>query len=338
VDAIKRSQQALHQRQELASLENAFQEEQFSQLKTAYLQRVRWPALVILGLILFHLLLSYLVFPRFSKGEGLFMSRRLLRYALVFVGVCVVATSLFDDLSMVAATLGIVSAALVIALQDVCTSVAGWAVIMLGGKLGIGDRIEVDGTRGDVLDIQLLRTTMLEINGWLGLDQPTGRVIVIPNNFIFKNKVFNFSHGHPYIWGKVDLTVTFATPVASAMLLFQRVLEEETKEQFADARRAAAKMQRRYGVADADYVPIIYTQIADSGVTLSLFFVSHYRDFPATRNRLNRRLVAELERHHHIQLAYTTLSVLASSPGAVGPSAVLGADYTTPPFPPPKQG
>ena len=89
-------------------------------------------------------------------------------------------------------------------------------------------------------------------------------------------------------------------------------------------------MERRYGVTDADYQPKIHTRLADSGVTLSLFFVSHYRHASTVRNRINRRLIAELERRREIQLAYTTMSVL-TSPAADGPSAVLGPDPDQPP-------
>ncbi|HWA08571.1 MAG TPA: mechanosensitive ion channel domain-containing protein [Opitutaceae bacterium] len=334
VEAIRRAQQVVHTRQDLATLEAAFQEEQFQSLQSAMLRRLRWPGLALLGLLGLQVLTSRAVLPIFYKKESLFLARRLVRYVLIALIVLVLTGFLFDDLSVVVTMLGVVSAALVISLQDACTSFFGWFVIMGGGKLRIGDRLEVDGTRGDVIDIQLLRTTLVEINGWLGLDQPTGRIILLPNNFIFKHKVFNFTHGHPFIWGKVDVTVTFATPVASAMLLFQRVLEEETREEFAAARQAGATMQERYGVEDADYRPKIYTHIADSGVTLSLFFVAHYRHFSATRNRINRRLVAELETHRHIQLAYTTLHIFnePKSAGEAAPSAVLGPDVTTPPY------
>jgi hypothetical protein len=65
-------------------------------------------------------------------------------------------------------------------------------------------------------------------------------------------------------------------------------------------------------------------------VTLSLFYVSNYRQTSAVRNRLNRRLIAELENHREIQLAYTTMSVLTSQASA-GPSAVLGSETDQPP-------
>ncbi|MDB6092676.1 MAG: Transporter, small conductance mechanosensitive ion channel (MscS) family [Verrucomicrobia bacterium] len=334
VEAIKRSQQALQTRRELTELEVGWQDEQLENIRATWLQRLRWPGLTLLCLVGFQVITSRGLLPLVYKKESLFLSRRIVRYLLTAIAAAILVGFLFDDLSTVATMLGVVSAALVISLQDVCTSVFGWFVIMAGAKLRIGDRLEVDGMRGDVIDNQLLRTTLVEVNGWLGLDQPTGRVILIPNNFVFKSKVFNFSHGHPFIWGKVDLTVTFATPVASALVLFQRVLEEETREEFAEARRAGALMEERYGVEDANYEPRIYTRIADSGVTLSLFFVTHYRHESATRNRLNRRLVAELETHRHIQLAYTTLHIRNEhAPSNNSPSATLGPAMTSPPFP-----
>lgn len=336
LEAVRRSQQTLRVRQELTGLEVALQDEQLRSIEAEWMRRLRWPVLALLALLGLQVVISRALLPLIYRNESLFLSRRIVRYLLTAVAIAVLIGFLIDDLSGVVTMLGVVSAGLVISLQDVCTSVFGWFVIMAGGKLRIGDRLEVEGTRGDIIDIQLLRTTLLEINGWLGLDQPTGRVILLPNNFVFKSKVFNFTHGHPFIWGKVDVTVTFSTPVASALLVFQRVLEEETREEFAEARRAGVLMQRLYGVEDANYQPKIYTRITESGVTLSLFFVAHYRHESATRNRINRRLVAELETHAHIRLAYNTLHIRNEPvPTSGGPSATLGPELTTPPFPVP---
>jgi small-conductance mechanosensitive channel len=337
VEALRRSLQFLRTRQDLAGLEASLQEDRYQAIKSAWLRRLRWPGLALLGLVGFQVVCSRALLPLVYRNESLFLARRLVRYLITAVAILVVFGFVVGDLSGVVTMLGVVSAGLVISLQDVCTSVFGWFVIMAGGKLHIGDRLEVEGIRGDIIDIQLLRTTLVEINGWLGLDQPTGRVILLPNNFVFKSKVFNFTHGHPYIWGKIDLTVTFSTPIASALVLFQRVLEEETRAEFVAARQAGALMQSMYGVEDANYQPRISTHIAESGVTLSLLYVTHYRHESATRNRINRRLVAELERHGHIRLAFSTLHIINEhAPHADGPSAVLGPDLTSPPFPAPR--
>ena len=332
VETIKRRLAAVRLHQEMIALESASLTAQFETAKEAYFRRLRWPLAAFGTLIALYILLSHLILPMMCRRDNLMLIRRLVRYLHFLVAVGVLAGFLFQDLAMVGTTVGVASAALVISLQDVCTSMFAWFVIMLGGKFRIGDRLEIDGTRGDVLDIELFRTTMLEVNGWLGTDQPTGRVITIPNNHIFKTKVFNFTHGHPFIWNKVDVTITYSTPVATALTLFGRVLEEETRDQFAAAQKAAAAMQKRYGVEDAVYKPKIHSQISEDGVTLSLFYVSHYRESSATRNRINRRLVAELETHPAIQLAYKTMHVIREDAVHGGPAARLGSDLTSPPF------
>ncbi len=330
VDALRQTRALLETQAKLTDAGHRFIEDQFRSLWLAYLRRLGFPVAVAAVLLLVYLAISRLVLPRRYHREELFLARRLGRYGTVLVAVVVAAVFLIEDITTLATTLGLVSAALVISMQDVCASFFAWFVIMLGRKFTIGDRLEIDGVKGDVLDIQLLRTTLVEVNAWLGADQPTGRIIVIPNNLVFKTKVFNYSHGHPFIWSKIELTVTYATPVAAALALFKQALEEETREEFATARRAATTLERRYGVTDAEYEPKVHTRIADSGITLSLFYVTHYRQASAVRNRINRRLIAEIERHPQIQLAYTTMSVL-TSPAPVGPSAVLGVETEEPP-------
>lgn len=283
-------------------------------MKTGYLKRLQWPLVALTALFVVHLLAGYLLLPVFYRNESLFLARRIQTYLVVVIATGVVAGFMFDDLKTITATLGIVSAALVISLQDVCTSMFGWFVIMLGGKFRLGDRLEVEGSCGDVIDIELLRTTLIEINGALGMDQPTGRVIVIPNNFIFKTKVFNYNHGHPFIWGRIDVTMGFSGPMTETSDLLKQVLTEETKEEFEAAAAASAVFQRRYGVQDALYEPRIFSSIAGNDVAFTLYFVAHYKQFTTVRNRIQKRLISELEKRPHIQLAVQTVQVVTGTP------------------------
>jgi small-conductance mechanosensitive channel len=319
VEAIKSAQAMVRTRRDLDSLGASVQQEQFILLRDAYLHRLRWPVAALAALIALHFAIGYALLPVFYKRERLFLARRLVRYLLVVAGAAVVGGFLFDDLSMFAATLGIVGAALVISLQDVCTSICGWFVIIGGGKFHIGDRLEIDGNRGDVIDIQLLRTTLLEVGAWLGVDQPTGRVVLVPNNVIFKTKVFNFTHGHPYVWGKLDVTITFGTSLTKAVAFLQRILQEETGSTMEVARKAATVMRDRYGIDDAVYEAKIYTAIADSGVVVSLFYVAHHRRISEMRAALSRRILVELETQKDIELAYPTLNILRDSSGGTPP-------------------
>jgi small-conductance mechanosensitive channel len=332
VDALSRSHDTLQAQQDMLGLAARVRSDDFAAIRRSYLEKLRTPALVVAIVLGFYFVLSRMVLPMRYKKEELFLARRVTFYGTGFLALVVAAFASIDDLKLLATTVGVASAGVVIALQDVATSVCGWCVIMLGRKFTVGDRLEIEGVRGDVLDIQLLRTTMVELNNWLGVDQPTGRVFIVPNNFVFKSKVFNYSHGHPYIWGVIDVTVTYSTPVASALALFTKVLEEETRDAFAEARTAAREMERRYGVEDADYQPKVYTRLADCGVTFSLLYVSHYRGSSSMRNRINRRLIAELETHEHIRLAFPTRQIITGPDIPGVPSAVLGPDATRVPF------
>jgi len=331
VEALRQSRLMLDAQRALLAIAAEVRTDDMAAMRNAYLVRLRVPGAIVLLLTGLYFLLSHAVFPRRCRKEELFLARRVARYLAIFLAAVVIAFDSIEDLRLLATTLGVAGAGVVIALQDVATALFGWCTIILGRKFTVGDRIEIDGARGDVLDIQLLRTTLVELNAWLGVDQPTGRVFTVPNNFVFKSKVYNYSHGHPYIWGVIDLTVTFATPAASALAVFEKVLAEETRESFEEARIAAREMERRYGVEDADYRPKVYTRIAESGVMFSLLYVSHYRQAPVVRNRLNRRLIAELESHPHIRLAFPTRQVINTTESGA-PSAVLGPDSTRAPF------
>lgn len=321
-EALQRSQEILKTQQELLAHQVVWLGEQMEVMRTAYVDRLLPPITAVAALILIYLLSSRLLLPMRYKKEELFMARRLGRYTTFLLITFIIVLYMMEDLRLIAATLGLVSAAVVIALQDVAVSFFGWSVIMVSRKFVIGDRLEIDGTLGDVIDIQLLRTTLLEINNWLGVDQPTGRVVIIPNSFVFRSKVFNSSHCHPYTWEKLEVTITFSTPVADATELFEKILEEETRQDFADAQKYSTLMQQRYGVEDAEYTPKLYTRIGDNGITFSLLYVGHFRD-TTTRNKINIRLIAELEKNKHIQLAYQTLSVLTSSAQVDQPAAHL---------------
>jgi small-conductance mechanosensitive channel len=224
--------------------------------------------------------------------------------------------------------MGIVGAAVVIALQDLCSSFAGWFVIVTSRKVKVGDRVEIEGHRGDIIDIQMLRTTLLELNNWLGVDEPTGRVVVVPNSFIFKSQVFNYSHVHPSIWGKVDITVTFETPAAKAYETLLRVLEEETKDEFEGAQRGGQKLIDKYGLVRISYEPHIHSVIDASGVTFSLFYVSHYRRYSTTRDKLVTRILAEFEKDPELNFAYPTERLIPTPEGGGFPVSMQKTEAT----------
>jgi small-conductance mechanosensitive channel len=291
---------------ELCQVERNFLAVQVGLLRDRYLRTILTPIGVVAGVLFVYLLISRVLFRFIFKDDSLFIARRLGSYLTGMLILLILIGFFLEDLKAIATVMGIVGAAIVIALQDLCSAFAGWFVIVTSRKFRIGDRVEIDGCRGEVIDIQMLRTTLAEINNWLGCDEPTGRTLIVPNSFIFKTPVFNYSHVHPFIWGKVDITITFETPFQAAYDALFKILVEEVGPLYEQAKQAGRLMAERYGSSHAILDPHIHTFIADSGITFSLFYVAHYRNFTAVRDQIMSRIALEFDRRPELNFAYPT--------------------------------
>lgn len=304
---------ALREAQKLADVGRVLQEHyatylrhESQQLAERFQHRIGTPAVIIGVMLLIFLVITRIILPLVRSRDSLFVARRMWTYILVLATIAVLALSFLEDLRAIATILGIAGAAVVIALQDLCAAFAGWFVIMASGKLKVGDRVEIDGHRGDVIDIQLLRTTLLEVNSWLECDEPTGRVMVVPNSFIFKSQFFNYSHLHPYIWDKLDVMVQFESPIHETYEVLDRVLREETAREFEAAREGSKRVERQYGLSDAVYEPRIQLKLGHSGTVFTLFFVAHFRDIDDVRSRIVNHILVEFAGDPRLRIAYRT--------------------------------
>lgn len=105
--------------------------------------------------------------------------------------------------------LGARGAGLAIALAPIIVSMAGWALIISSSLYKVGDRVQLGGVIGDVTDVGILKTSLLEIGNWVTADQLTGRVVNITNAAAFKDPVFNYTQGSPYIWDEFTVPISY---------------------------------------------------------------------------------------------------------------------------------
>jgi small-conductance mechanosensitive channel len=103
----------------------------------------------------------------------------------------------------------VIGAGFAIALREVLLSLAGWMRLNVRSLYSQGDRIEIDGVIGDVVDVRLLHTTLMEVGAWVGAEQSSGRLVHLPNSLVFQEPVHNYTDGFGFIWNEYDVTVTF---------------------------------------------------------------------------------------------------------------------------------
>lgn len=116
----------------------------------------------------------------------------------------------------------VTGAGIAVALQAVIASLAGWVAIAFGRFYSTGDRIQLGGVKGDVIDIGILRTTLMEVGQWVDGDLYNGRIVRIANSFVFKEPVFNYSADFPFLWDEIKLPIRYGSGWAYTSTVLQR--------------------------------------------------------------------------------------------------------------------
>lgn len=216
--------------------------------------------------------------------------------------------------------IGFFAAGLAFALQEVIGAVAGWFNILLGGIYRIGDRIELAGVRGDVIDITPLRTKLLETGVsnppptgqpastdlWVHGRQPTGRLVVVSNKATFDEPVFNYSAMWSFVWQEL----MFPIGHDQDWRLAESIIAEEAERVSAtdDAHRAMEAMRNRYPVPKSELEPRVYATATDNYMQLAARFVVPVRQARLTTNELTRRVKERLD-EAGIPISSTTTDV-----------------------------
>ncbi len=166
--------------------------------------------------------------------------------------------------------LGLATAGAAFALKDLIADVAGWAFIMWRRPFDVGDRIEIAGFAGDVVDIRIFQFTLLEIGNWVDADQSTGRVVHIPNQKLLSEPIANYTAEFPYVWNEIPVLVTFESDWKKAKAILARVVEEETGELSRRAKDIIPRATRRLLISYRTLSATVYTTVRDSGVLLTV--------------------------------------------------------------------
>jgi small-conductance mechanosensitive channel len=159
----------------------------------------------------------------------------LISYVVIILFLAVVFKNRLGGLAI---AIGVAGAGVAFALQEVIASIAGWAAINFAHFYNPGDRIQLGGIKGDVIDIGILRTTLMELGEWVKSDLYTGRIVRIANSFVFKEPVFNYSGDFPFLWDEIAVPVTYASDHRLAREILEKIIHTVIEEYSAYAKRA----------------------------------------------------------------------------------------------------
>ena len=267
--------------------------------------------LVIFGLVR---LLQRVLFHRIRDTDARYRMRRFV--GLVgYLGLIIAIVAIFSrQLGGFLVALGLAGAGVAFALQEVIASVAGWFAIAFGRFYKTGDRIQLAGIRGDVIDVGILRTTLMECGEWVNGDLYNGRIVRISNSSVFKGPVFNYSADFPFLWDEVSIPILYGSDYQWVRNLLHQIAEEVVGEYSAHAKTVWKRMVAKYSIEEAKVEPMVSMEANDNWVEFTLRYVVDYRERRSKKDRLFARILEELEkRGEHVAGTATTVRLAETS-------------------------
>ena len=244
--------------------------------------------------------------------------RKIISITTYVVAVVVFFEVLQISLGELTVAIGIAGAGIAFALQEVIASIAGWFAISLAGFYKPGDRVQLGGIKGDVVDIGLLRTTLMEIGEWVSADLYNGRIVRIANSFVFKEPVFNYSGDFPFLWDELMVPLKYGGDWRLAREVLHDVAQEVVGAFGTGASNAWRTDLRSYLVGDTSTDPVVTLKPTDNWIELRLRYVVDYRYRRGTQDRIFTRFLEEVDRSEgRIGFGSQTIQVIEGSRLAV---------------------
>jgi small-conductance mechanosensitive channel len=311
-DAISSLRRFSNDQKVLSDLDKRIQNQQ--ELADVYLN---WGSLVgarrqtalhgILQSFLWILLIALLVY--FSKlaldsyfadlapdKKGLVTLRSLLWFAVQAIGILLAAFVVFGMPSQMPTILGLAGAGLTVALKDFIVGFVGWFALMGRNGIRVGDWVEINGVGGEVVEIGLLRTVLLETGNWTDSGHPTGRKVSFVNSYAIEGHYFNFSTSGQWLWDEITLSLPASQNPYPMMEAVQKLIIEETAK---DARTAEDEWQRaaqKYRMHSFSAAPAINLRPTGGGIELHVRYITRAYERQTRRTQLYNSIV---ELMHH---------------------------------------
>ncbi len=285
---------------------------------------------VILGFGVLRFIALRIVYRRTADIRNRYNWRKSITYIAVTLTLLVLGRIWIAGFESLATYLGLVSAGIAIALRDPLVNLAAWVFIMWRRPFTVGDRVEIGGNRGDVIDLRIFQFTLLEIGNWVDADQSTGRVIRIPNGKVFTEMLANYSKGFRFIWNEIPVLVTFESDWKKGKEILAEIATRHAEHLTERAAKRVKEASAQMMVFYTTLTPTVYTSVKDCGVMLTVRYLCKPRERRGTEQAIWEDILTHFAECNDIDFAYPTMrrfnNPLEGKPGARAKPASIQAD------------
>ncbi|MFX1465890.1 MAG: mechanosensitive ion channel family protein [Promethearchaeota archaeon] len=267
---------------------------------------------IALGIIyiIFKVIIEEAVVKRIKETKTKYSFNKLVSILYIIAFLAVLTTIWIEQPQTLFVAYGVVAAGIAISLQDLFKSLAGGIIIYVNRLYTVGDRIEIQKIVGDVIDIHILYTTILEIQGWIDGDQPTGRLAIIPNSYVLSSTIYNFTKDHNFIWDEIMIPITYDSDWKVAYDTIMTVVREITKYLVEQAEKEIEQLEEMYYIGKRIVEPNIFLKLTDNWISFNIRFVTEAKKRRSLRHKLSQKILEEIQKNERIKIASATIDIV----------------------------
>ncbi|NJK77793.1 MAG: mechanosensitive ion channel [Nanoarchaeota archaeon] len=175
----------------------------------------------------------------------------------------------------------------------------------------VGDRIEINSKTGDVIDIGILYTTLLETREWITADLPTGRLTTIPNGSILSATINNYTKDHGFIWDEIAFPLDYKSDTDYAYKKFMEIVTNETKDAGMQASESIKDLGEKYYLDNNATDPIIHFALTSNEISVKIRYPVAVRQRGVTKHNISNKILEEIKNSEgKIQVATALLDIV----------------------------
>lgn len=266
--------------------------------------------LIVLGIVQFFIL--KVAFQKVTDKVTRYKWAKTTRYIITVIGLLLVSRIWFEGVGAIGTYIALVAAGLVIVLREPVQDIAGFLFIMWRSPFRLGDRIEVNDVKGDVIDQGLFKFSLMEIGNWVDAEQSTGRVVHISNHKIFSGNIFNYTGGFKYIWNEVTVRLTYESNWRKAKELLLKIAQHHSIDMSQKAEEEMMEASSSYYLSYNVLTPTVYMHIKDYGIAMTIRYLTDPRQRRSTEQSIHEEVLDMIQSHDDIMWAYPTSRVYRS--------------------------
>ena len=255
------------------------------------IEALLWILLVLIAVYASNRLIEHLFKGMAAENKRIDTLRAVVKFAAQAIGAIVILFIVFGLPTQATTVLGLAGAGLTVAMKDFIVAFFGWFVLMGRNGIRVGDWVEINGVGGEVAEIGLLKTVVLETGNWTDSGHPTGRRVSFVNSFAMEGHFFNFTTSGQWMWDELKVQIPSGQDPYPIIDGLQKLVEKETQE---NARKAEAEWQEataKYRVQALSALPGINVRPAGGGIEVEIRYITRANERHETRKRLLESVV-----------------------------------------------